>query len=494
VTIPLPPPSWPITEPKKGIITVPWYNHFKSQAAGTANTPWIDARDFGVTGDGGNQTEGMQAVWDHAVSITGIFGGAHIILPAGDILIDPDQIVLDGSDGGGRRCISVSGMGKNATNIVVSGDGSVGIAVTGTAHNKLCDFGMQVTEEVETLALLKLDDTFGAFVEGVKLQDGFIDLDLVDNVLITVRDCYLTTGGYFSEATSKTGSRCLRTSDLGPATFINNSFEGSTKTEYSFEVIKADILRICHNHFHDSDKADLRLISNSAIQQVIIANNTFDNDTAVTEAIMSLDEGTNANFRNIVITGNYIRSNSASIPAILYNGSNITDVIETANVFTATVDRTVTSVAAEGLAYDAAGTWTPTLGTTGTQFDSVTYDATTGGRYVRRGNLVHIQGLVVTDAVTVGSGTGTVVIGGLPFTAVANTGATLDGNSAISVSAVSGWAGEEPIAAIAVANSTSIALYYRTAVDGNETLTAIADVGTGANANVIAFAGTYIAS
>ena len=62
------------------------------------------------------------------------------------------------------------------------------------------------------------------------------------------------------------------------------------------------------------------------------------------------------------------------------------------------------------------GVWTPTYTTNGTDFTLVTYDGVTKGRYVRIGNMVHLSGIIRTDAITVGGATGDVLIGGLPFT------------------------------------------------------------------------------
>lgn len=140
------------------------------------------------------------------------------------------------------------------------------------------------------------------------------------------------------------------------------------------------------------------------------------------------------------------------------------------------------------------GTWTPTYTTTGTDFDSVTYDALTGGTYVKIGKLVHIQGVLKTDAITVGSASGTVRIGGLPFTAVSSTGSTDSGSAAVAIGYASTFTGEEPIHGLVIAGTTKIALYYRTAVDGDSTATAIADMNTGADSNLMYFSGSYIAS
>lgn len=138
------------------------------------------------------------------------------------------------------------------------------------------------------------------------------------------------------------------------------------------------------------------------------------------------------------------------------------------------------------------GTFTPTLTTTGGAFDSVTYDAITGGRYTRIGNMVHFQLSLRTDAVTVGAVTGDLIIGGLPFAAVANSGSTRDGNSAVSIGYAANFSSNEPMNALVAAGGTTIALYDRAAINGNTTAMDQTDVGTGANANEVWIAGSYI--
>jgi hypothetical protein len=140
------------------------------------------------------------------------------------------------------------------------------------------------------------------------------------------------------------------------------------------------------------------------------------------------------------------------------------------------------------------GTWTPTLSTTGTALTSVTYDPVTGGKYTKVGNLVHVQGIIRTDAVTVGSATGSVQISGLPFTSSANTGSTVNGSSGLVLPYSVDFVGEEPTAAVVGSNSTNAILYYRNAADGNSAASQVADLGTGANANFFYFSGTYIAA
>jgi len=140
------------------------------------------------------------------------------------------------------------------------------------------------------------------------------------------------------------------------------------------------------------------------------------------------------------------------------------------------------------------GTWTPTLKVTGGDFDSVTYDPITGGRYTKIGNVVHFQGSIRTDAVTIGAVTGDLILAGLPYTAIANSGSTRDGNSATTIGFTNNFATNEPMSALVVANTNAIALYDRAALNGTTTGMDQTDVGTGANSNEVWFSGTYISA
>jgi len=174
-----------------------------------------------------------------------------------------------------------------------------------------------------------------------------------------------------------------------------------------------------------------------------------------------------------------------SAPSVDGDAGGNADAVITANVAV---------MSSELLDYYEEGTFTPILTTTGVDFTSVTYDVNRGGRYTRIGNLVHIQFYMKTDAVTAGGANGTVVIEGMPYTAVDNaTGSTRDGWSSLNVSFCETWTGENPIAASMEANSTRVALYYRGAVDGDTVATAVADVNAGVNGNKLRVAGTYIA-
>ena len=65
------------------------------------------------------------------------------------------------------------------------------------------------------------------------------------------------------------------------------------------------------------------------------------------------------------------------------------------------------------------GTWTPAYAPSSNSFTSITYGFN-AGKYTKIGNMVYVAWRMRTSALTVGSGSGTVLITGLPFTAVAN--------------------------------------------------------------------------
>jgi len=139
------------------------------------------------------------------------------------------------------------------------------------------------------------------------------------------------------------------------------------------------------------------------------------------------------------------------------------------------------------------GTWTPTLVTTGTGFTSISYSGFTSGRYTKIGQVVHIQCVVSTDSITVGSASGDVQIGGLPFAAVAAS-AGLNGRSAFSVGQAGSFAVNHPSGAFVNSSASAIFLGYRSTANGGLLNLAPSDLGTGITNNFILLSGTYISS
>lgn len=132
------------------------------------------------------------------------------------------------------------------------------------------------------------------------------------------------------------------------------------------------------------------------------------------------------------------------------------------------------------------GSFSPTLTTSGTDFSSVTYDAGVFGSYTKVGNVVHIQLLMLTDAVTKGSASGNVIIGGLPFTA--------NGTSPLAVATSKDWLANHPTRAYVANGATTISLLTNANNTADDSNVVVADVKTLANDNTLRLSGTYRAS
>ncbi len=139
------------------------------------------------------------------------------------------------------------------------------------------------------------------------------------------------------------------------------------------------------------------------------------------------------------------------------------------------------------------GTWTPTLTTSGTGFTSVTYNALVSGFYVKVGKMVHVQGIMFTDAVTIGSASGEVAIGGLPFTAAANSSGKSDGFSSVAIGYSALFASNQPIGGFISASTNNIALSYKATSNGGSANMAPTDIAT-STGNLVRFAGVYVAA
>lgn len=137
----------------------------------------------------------------------------------------------------------------------------------------------------------------------------------------------------------------------------------------------------------------------------------------------------------------------------------------------------------------ADGVWSPTYTTSGADLDAVTYDSIRDGRYYKVGKLVMLSGTIRTDAITVGSATGTVRIGGFPFPA--GTGAN-ENPGAVAIGFASSFAGEMPIEGLVVPGESEADLFYRNAAGGGSVALELSDLATGGNSNLIRFSITYL--
>ena len=138
------------------------------------------------------------------------------------------------------------------------------------------------------------------------------------------------------------------------------------------------------------------------------------------------------------------------------------------------------------------GNWTPEYAPASGAFGSITYDAViTGGKYTKVGNLVHIQGGIRTNAITVGTASGGIRLSGLPFPVIAS-GAGQDGWSTLTVGQAAAFAGDVPSLGSIVESQSYIELQYRSAANGATIDLNVADLDTGASDNLMRFSATYI--
>jgi hypothetical protein len=138
------------------------------------------------------------------------------------------------------------------------------------------------------------------------------------------------------------------------------------------------------------------------------------------------------------------------------------------------------------------GLWTPVYESQSGSFTTMTMfnNLTDKPRYTKIGNLVTVSGYIDTYNVVVGTASGNLYIGGLPFEALIS--------SAGSVTNTSGWAGDNPLTVRVGYQSTRIGIEYRTAVNGDDLSMNVSDLTTGTllpvNTNGMSFTLTYMTS
>ena len=125
------------------------------------------------------------------------------------------------------------------------------------------------------------------------------------------------------------------------------------------------------------------------------------------------------------------------------------------------------------------GTWDPTYEPNFGAFTSVTYDFQTG-HYTKVGRLVTCTFMLRTDGITVGTASGAVRVGNLPFTSISAAARIL------SLSYANAFAGEAPAAGYASGAGNDVILVYRITPDGNfSNSLQVPDLGTSTNDNYI---------
>lgn len=131
------------------------------------------------------------------------------------------------------------------------------------------------------------------------------------------------------------------------------------------------------------------------------------------------------------------------------------------------------------------GTFTPIYTTDGTDFDDVTYDKQFGD-YLRVGSFVYFGVQIRTDAITVGSASGGVLVGGLPYTESASAA-----QHPATVGYSNGFGGDMPGGGLVLPSTAAVTLYYKTSANGGSTALQPSDMATGVNSNSLNISGWY---
>lgn len=140
----------------------------------------------------------------------------------------------------------------------------------------------------------------------------------------------------------------------------------------------------------------------------------------------------------------------------------------------------------EVLADYEAGTWTPTFVPQTNSFTSITYNALTTGNYVKIGNFVFLTGFIATDSLTVGTASGELYIGNLPFSL-----SIIIPNGF--VAQATNWNVDHPCGLIR-SDDTKFRLEYRNTAGNSATAaTTVADLSTsGTSRNTLRFTASYV--
>ena len=357
----------------------------------------------------------------------------------------------------------IRGSGHTVANNVIFDSDQLGISLTGNGSTpdgyNSNGFGTVCTGNT-------LSNTNGYAIATVE-QDGLYPRDFIisDNTV----EAHVGTGGFSPFLIN--GERGMKVS--------NNTVIGSASASYAYGIFGQTGNRAL----------DFDISGNTATECVVGFRFQNVDDSLVSNNTVSINSSFAFDFR--LCDDNFITGSRSSGA----NGIRLSNSVGEECLNNVCVNNDVpnqsgqaANVTALPIEYESA-TWTPTYTTTGTDFTSVTYDGETQGYYTKVGQLVTISGFIRTDAITVGGATGDVIIGGLPF-AVSNNGTGV--RSAVSLTLLENFGGDYPSTSFLQRNESFIRLQYRTAANGDDAPLAIADLGTGANANGFAFSATYI--
>ena len=225
--------------------------------------------------------------------------------------------------------------------------------------------------------------------------------------------------------------------------------------------------------------------TNAAITTLAVANGGT-GATSLTDGGVLLGSGTNAITAMGVLADSTMIVGDGSTDPVAESGATLRTSIGVGTGDTLTL---------AGLIFDDEtldiydeGTFSPVLRPYSTEFDSVTYDALRAGRYVIIGHICHFEWTIRTDAITAGSGSGDMNVGGLPVAP----GAATNQYNGFYVDSTSGFAGEFPVTYRVHSTNTLGALLYNADHTTAPSAVVIADIDTGANKNWCTCQGSYI--
>lgn len=209
------------------------------------------------------------------------------------------------------------------------------------------------------------------------------------------------------------------------------------------------------------------------------------------EFVRVVDIGNNAQTNNITLTpqtGEKVDGIVDDTFIINVNSGSVELVYTTANGWIVADSQSGAAGNAEEVVY---GTWTPTYTTTGTDFDSVVYDFQIG-KYSKKGRTVSCYCAIRTTSVTLGSASGSLSVGGLPFTVSTETG----WYPSVVVGYTENFLGEHPSSGMVSSSGSSanlVRLYYRTSVSGATITSTPSDLDTaGTNPNTLYLHFSYL--
>mgnify|MGYP003651608682 CR=1 FL=1 len=196
--------------------------------------------------------------------------------------------------------------------------------------------------------------------------------------------------------------------------------------------------------------------------------------------------GRNPTFNDVTIEGQLTFDGDVDVNSDLKVSG---DIETTGNVIIATSGKGIDFSATAGTGTSELlddyeeGVWTPTYSPASGAFTSVTYNANTYGRYTRIGRMVSIQGIIITDAITVGTAAGNIRVAGLPFSSEKDAAVDVGYGASFNVNNPSGG----------YTSGSVLLLTYRPTSNGATSISTVPDLSiVGTFQNYLILSATYV--